>query len=187
MPVMIQATLGTEKVLHYPGCVILLPGGGRTVAVPSVIDFTDNVATIRWLPVLEEVRSNPTDIHSGPYSLASTGPERGLVALRLNCPYQATTMTAFHVASDGAPTMDPVRVGTVQAANSPGGTTLAHAPTTFNDPVTGVPVTLEGDAYGGEAGLGIWFAMGASAPEGVRPFRRLITTQSLFRREVFAQ
>lgn len=186
-PLMIRASVGGQPVLHYPGCVIALPGGGRTVAVPHVVDFSGSVATIRWLPVLEEVRSNPADLNSGPYSLASSGPERGLVALRINYPYQATTMTAFHVAPGGGPTMDPVLVGTVQAQNASGGTPLAHDPTTYQDPGGGGQVVLPGDAYGGEAGLGIWFAMGASAPNGVRPFSRLITTQSFFRREVFAQ
>jgi hypothetical protein len=43
------------------------------------------------------------------------------------------------------------------------------------------PVSASSNAYSGKYGLGSQAALG----QKVRPFRRLITTQSIFRREVF--
>jgi hypothetical protein len=48
------------------------------------------------------------------------------------------------------------------------------------------PENGDGSAYEGRFGLGKFYAMGAEGQGGVRPFHRLISSQSIFRREVFA-
>lgn len=177
LPVMIYDIVGTgtneRRILHFPGAILQDGTGQLTVGVPNVVSRDANgVETIRWLRVLEEVKSNPNDANSGPFSLTSTGPERGLVALRINCPYQASTMTAFRI-EGGASSMNPVLAndGAVSQLNAAPGTALNGGPT-------------EG-AYAGGFGLGRFYAMGGNGQNGVRPFRRLITAQSLFRREVY--
>jgi hypothetical protein len=185
LPIMIRDRMdlggGMTDVLHFPGAVLRDTTNGQlTVAVPNVISRdTEGIETIRWLPVLEEVVSNPNDPNSGPFSLASTGPERGLVALRINCPYQASTMTAYRVVG-GGPSMLPVHAndGAVTQVNAAPGALLGGA---------GDPDDLGyAAAYSGPYGLGKMYAMG-EGNGGVRPFRRLISQQSIFRREVFGQ
>lgn len=191
-PVMVRSRIGSPTLapnfLHFPGAVLRLPEGGFTVGVPHVISRgTDGVETIRWLPVLEEVKANPNDPNSGPYSLASTGPERGLVALRINYPYQATTLTAYRqeggVSPSGTPVQRPVEAhdDQVSAVNPvpDNGEPQKIQPTGVGD-----PASLVGGYNTGPYGLGAFVAGGGDM---VRPFRRLISVQSLFRREVFAQ
>jgi hypothetical protein len=187
-PVMLRSRVGGNTFLHYPGAVLQLPSGGYTVGVPQVVSRDANgTETIRWLPVVEEVRSDPNDLNSGPFSLASTGPERGLVALRINCPYQATTLSAYKVEGtgpSGQPQNTPILANdagvAVQGAAPDNGTTVAIQPATSGDPDD--PNT--GGFNVGPYGLG-QMIVGAGPP--VRPFRRVISAQSLFRREVFAQ
>lgn len=181
LPIMIRDNIAGRDFLHFPGAVLLDSATNKyTVWVPNVISRdTDGTETIRWLPVLEEVVANPNDPSTGPFSLASNGPERGLVALRINCPYQASTMTAYRVIG-GAPSMQPVK------ANDDGVGAAAPSGTSFVG-TEGNPNDLgPSAAYSGKYGLGKMYAMGAGAG-GVRPFRRLISQQSIFRREVFSQ
>ncbi|MBL8858361.1 MAG: pilus assembly protein [Planctomycetes bacterium] len=182
-PVMIRSRVGTQDFLHFPGAILQVPGNRYTVGVPKVVSRDPTgVETIRWLRVVEEVRSNPSDLNSGPFSLASSGPERGLVALRINCPYQATTMTAFRV-EGGGPSMTPIEAhdGAVTAVNAApeNGSAVAITP----PPSGEAGNNSTGWFNSGPYGLGSMEAMGKQ----VRPFRRLISSQSLFRREVFAQ
>lgn len=187
-PVMLRSRVNGATFLHYPGAVLSLPGGGYTVGVPKLTyNSAANTEELRWLPVLEEVRFDANDANSGPFSLASTGPERGLVALRINCPYQATTLTAYRVVGGGPggqPQLSPVLANDgLQPVNAApnGGTPVAIQPAPSGDP------SGEGNTGGfnvGTFGLG---QMYVGAGPAVRPFRRLISAQSLFRREVFAQ
>ncbi len=172
VPLMIVETVGGTRYLRYPGALVLDASGALTVAVPQVVSRgTDGVETIRWVPVVEEVRPEGGAAGAGPFSLASNGPERGLVALRINCPYQASMLTAYQAQDIGAPspTNDPI------LANDGGVTQLNSAPGTL---VGGG----EGGAYAGQYGLGKFYAL----KKEVRPFRRLISGQSIFRREVFS-
>jgi hypothetical protein len=185
---MLRSRVAGGTFLHYPGAVLSLPGGGYTVGVPKItFNSGSGSEEMRWLPVLEEVRSDPNDPGSGPFSLASTGPERGLVALRINCPYQATTLTAYRVIGGqpgNAPQLTPVLANDgLQPANAApqGGTPVAIEPAPSGDP-SGEANT--GGFNVGPYGLGKMY-VGAGPP--VRPFRRLISAQSLFRREVYAQ
>lgn len=179
-PVMVVDQIGTASILHFPGAV-LTNGGSYTVGVPHVVSRdAQGHETIRWLPVVEEIRANPADANSGPFSLVSTGPQKGLVALRINCPYQASTMTAFRQETDpgsGEVVNSPVLANdsSVQVLN-PG-----EAP---GQVVQGTPVS---GVFAGQYGLGKFYAMGAAGAEGVRPFRRLISAQAIFRREVYSQ
>src|SRR5678816_2102028 len=142
-PVMLRSRVEGSTFLHYPGAVLRLPNGGYTVGVPQVVARDANgTETIRWLPVVEEVRSDPDQPSTGPFSLASTGPERGLVALRINCPYQATTLSAYKVQGTGpggTPQNTPILANdagvTPEGGGPPdNGTTVAIEPASTGDP-----------------------------------------------------
>lgn len=176
LPLMVAGEVDGEKYLHYPGAVVRpdgAPAGVLTIMVPQVKGRGANgVETIRWVPVLEEVGSDGADPSRSPFSMASTGNERGLVALRINCPYQASTMTAYQSQDIGSGTPQNVPIlasdDAVQEDNSPGGVLLG----------TENPI----GPYSGTYGLGKFYALNKE----VRPFRRLVSGQAIFRREVFA-
>lgn len=168
-----------RRLLRAPGAILRSREDPTqlTVGVPLVVSRDgDGVETIRWLSVVEEVRLDPSDPATGPFSITSTGPDQGLVALRVNLPFQASALTSFEPTRLGG---DPSRGNpsqandnaVVQLDQSPDGT-LAGAIT----PEPGVGV------YAGRYGLGRQFALATT----VRPFRRVVSGQAFFRREVFA-
>lgn len=173
LPLMSVTDIGGALYLQYPGAIVKVPGIGWTVKVPQVTSRgADGVETIRWVDVVEEVRLVSTDPSSGPFSMISTGPELGLVAIRINCPYQAASMTAFKPVD----VTEPNPVNEAILAND-GGVTEQNS--------SGGELVNTGDGggiYAGRYGLGKFYALNKE----VRPFRRLISGQAVFRREVFA-
>jgi TadE-like protein len=153
-------------VIRYPGAVFLTPDG-PIVLVPHV-----RGPEIEFLDVVEEIVPDPDDPSSGPFSILSTGPRNGLVALRINFPYQASMLTAYtreilpngHVRNVAVEANDNIPVIGRQPPGSPYG------------------VTHESGLYTGPHGLGMWYAL----DKEVRPFSRLVSSQSIFRREVFS-
>ncbi len=165
------------------GCSAVGPNGpaaptGLTVAIPMVNERDAvGVESITWIPVLEEIRAaQDADCPlRGPFSFvyisaqdecgaldADPAPTRGLVAVRVNYPYQAAALSAYRgnvpvVADDAA----------VQQINAPPG-----------DPVD-EPGAV--GPYAGPYGLGRQFAL---AGQTLRPFRKLVTAQAIYRREV---
>lgn len=181
-PAMIFETLTVEgndcRLLRYPGALLRQAGATGcdfTVGIPRVTARgVDGVETIEWLPVVEEVRPDAADPATGPFSVTSAGPERGLVALRINYPYQAAMLSGFQgnpagfaepnlsfriVADDGAVT---------ELAAPPGGAAI-------------LPDDGRAGTYAGSFGLGSQLAFA----QDLRPFRKLISGQAMFRREVF--
>ncbi len=166
-----------RNLLRFPGALLTDPASpsGLTVGIPRVVErAADGTETIRWVPVLEEVRVDAEDPASGPFSTAA----EGLVALRLNVPYQAAAFSGY---ADG-------QVGAIAPASLESN---LGSPIVAND--AGVVVVNPGAApgapagasafptYAGPYGLGVSLALG----QELRPFRRLVTAQALFRREVF--
>jgi hypothetical protein len=171
-PLMIMDRVGNLDFYHYPGTVIRDTSGNYTVRVAKVLSDSGG-ERIEWVDVVEEVRPDPSE-GSGPFSLASTGPERGLVALRINCPYQATTMTSYRMVN-GVTSATSIQADDlhVDQSNDVAGTFIGA-------PVDYTP-EHPGGAYAGMLGLGQFRVMG----QDVRPFRSLISAQSIFRREVY--
>jgi hypothetical protein len=162
-----------RRLLRYPGALLADPATptGFTVGIPLVTARdAEGVETIRWVDVVEEIR--PTaDPASGSFA-ASQG---GLVALRLNYPYQAGGLTAFRPNPSGPfePNVDsPIGAddnAVVQLDAPPQGTVIPAGP------------GASPGAYVGVFGLGRQLAFGRE----VRPFRRVLSAQAFFRREVF--
>lgn len=169
---------------------------GLTVGIPLVnARGADGVETITWVPVVQEIRGAiDADCPArGPFSLAyldtedecgpldaeqvaNLVPDRGLAAVRINYPYQAAMLSGFRAS---APTPDdplPPNVANVIIADDAGVQQVNAAP--------GVPLDdgAAAGAYAGAFGLGRQLAM---AGKTVRPFRKLVSAQAIFRREVF--
>lgn len=175
-PLMIYDRVGDRRLLRFPGALLTDPSTptGLTVGIPYVVSRDANgVETIRWVPVLEEIR-NPAFPGESPFSLNTPGgmPQRGLVAVRINYPYQAAMLSGY-LEGPGGP-LSPNAGYRVQA-NDGGVTSLGAPPGGF------AAGTVEDGPYGGTYGLGKLYVSG----DEVRPFRKLLSAQALFRREVF--
>ena len=176
-------------------CSAIGPNGqaaatGLTVGIPLIEARDANgVESITWVPVVQEIRAaGDAECPSrGPFSLiylaiedacgpleADPLPDRGLAAVRINYPYQAATLSGFQ---PSAPTdVDPLPPnignfitaddGAVQQNNAAPGSPL-------DDGAIG--------PYAGAFGLGRQYAL---AGRTVRPFRKLISVQAIYRREV---
>ncbi|MBL8861926.1 MAG: pilus assembly protein [Planctomycetes bacterium] len=174
LPLMVVGEVNGTQYLHYPGALVqTFVGNEVVVKVPQVVARgADGVESIRWVDVLEEVVPTGTDPGRGPFSLASTGPERGLVAIRVHYPYQAATLTAFQPVdvTDPNPVAEPILADDagVTQVNAAGGVLLGGSGS-------------DAGPYSGQYGLGKFYALNRE----VRPFRRLISSQAVFRREVF--
>lgn len=157
-----------RQLLHLPGAITNSPTApsGLTVVVPRVSarDPLTGAETIEILPVVEEV---------GPGSFSLQSPDRGLVILRVNVPYQSATLSAY------VPGL-PLPGGNVSNVPLRANDALVAAPLGIYNPIIGQGPTGAG-AYSGTYGLGEHLALGQS----LRPFRRLISAQAIFRREVF--
>jgi hypothetical protein len=195
LPMMISDTVDGVPLLRYPGALITStsatpkPGySGFTVAVPLVVS-PSGVApeTIEWHSVLEEITDSTGN---GAFSVAATPPSGmpgGVVAVRLNYPFQAATMAGYQapaldangekLPTAGSPMLADDAGVTATNAIPGGGTSVAPDPP---------PPDNQGGAayagpYGGTYGMGEMGLYGQT----VRPFRRVMSAQAVIRREVF--
>lgn len=187
LPLMFVDFVSGVPILRYPGALVsssqpagAKPGySGYIVAVPIVVSPPGaSPEVIEWHDVLEEITDSSG---TGPFSVTaatSTGLQ-AVVAVRLNYPFQAATMSGFQ--SDTANSVFAPNIGNPMAADDGG------ISATNSAPAGGLPVVpdsrgggLVSGTYGGAYGLGEQAALGKS----VRPFRRLISVQAVFRREV---
>ncbi|MCO5166239.1 MAG: pilus assembly protein [Planctomycetes bacterium] len=162
-PLMIFETLKDDRrVLRYPGALVddAFSPTGLSVRIPRVTRDADGVETIEWVDVLEPLDPDPFPLDQG-----------GLVALRLNYPFQAAAMVGYR--TDPSAPFEP-NLGAPLPADDEDVVEVGPP-----QPLAG----LSGDVgpYAGPYGLGVQLAHGAA----VRPFRRLISAQAAFRREVF--
>ena len=179
-PLMINDALSDgTPVLRYPGALVQGPQG-FTVFIPQVVDrnwSSGGVETIRFRPVLEEVREPGTDGH---FAIDSGSFLAGFVNVRVNYPFQAGAMTAYDP--------NPAASGPASAALADDSlVTVAPdgaLPDGYSTVVAGLPPI--GSPYAGTYGLGMHY-VGTSPGTGarrVRPFRKLLSFQHPARREV---
>ena len=162
---------------------------GLTVGIPLVESRDAGGAeTIRWVPVVEEIRAarDAACPERGPFSLiyvpaaddcgaldADPMPNRGLAAVRINYPYQAATLSGFQsIPSEIDP--NPPNVANFITADD-------GAVQQLNDPPGGPLDDGAVGPYAGPYGLGRQLAL---AGRTLRPFRKLISAQAIYRREV---
>ena len=180
-----------STVSAYPSWV----AANYAVGIPLVTNRDASGAeTIRWVPVIEEIdtEASPLDNTSpnpDPFKLvqedAANVDHRGIVALRLNFPFQSASMSSFrpNPAGPSAPNL-----GTPNAANDDNVSeeNPAERPGNFAGDILGGDG--QPDTYGGQYGLGAQHALGSDLLTGglpVRPYRRVISAQAIYRREVF--
>ncbi len=198
-------------LLRYPGALLertvpIEPPSGTTypnwvatqysVGIPVVTSRRDSGSgtvggfeTIRWVPVVEEIDSEAspgdnTGPNPDPFQITSS--QRGIVALRINFPFQSAAMSSFRANPAGA--FEPT-LGSPNAADD--GEVIEENAGERPGNLLGAPLQGGGTyagTYGGEYGLGAQGAFGSSPFTGgrpVRPYRRVISAQAIYRREVF--
>jgi hypothetical protein len=182
VPIMISDQVDGITVLRYPGAIFRdtdaaddpadPPPSGFKVAIPLVVERNeDGVETIDWVPVVEAIQS-PAE----PDFFRISSRHRGLVALRINYPCQSATMSSFRANPDGPfePTVGNPNVADDSMVSVVDGDGFApNGTATESD--------REAGAYAGPYGLGRQYALGMT----VRPFRRLVSAQAVYRREIF--
>lgn len=185
--VMVLDESGNQPVYRYPGAIVTNHEGSETVSIPIVGYASDGTESIlEWVAPVEEIRINhdedPLTPSVGPFSLvkptgfvspsveASFTP--GLVALRINYPAQSTTLVN-RVGNQGQIIVD---------AND---SVLDDGETGSNYSLVGPAETGVADTHihSGRYGLGRQAALLRSA--GVRPYRKVLSVQAIYRREVF--
>jgi hypothetical protein len=176
--------VGTVQLLRYPGALLKNTdfNGGTAmnhfvVAIPQVDSTGSNIT---WHPVLEEVVPDGDPTHA-PFSMSSQIPhqeERGIVALRINYPFQAASLVAYR---------GPAGVNDAVLADD-SSVSSGAIPPSIHGTLTNIQSTPNSiGSYSGQFGLGALFAVSSSSNPnmGVRPFSRFLVAQSIFRREVF--
>jgi len=159
-PLMIRSTVAVgadrRELLHVPGAIALLGGtSGGLTVVVPRVTGRDPVTGEELL----EIAPFLEEVTPGAFALDS--PERGLAAIRLNVPFQSAMLSAY---------LPPAAEGELST------------PVLAVDPAGGGFFEIVGPGpYSGTYGLGEHLALGQS----IRPFRRLIAAQAVFRREVF--
>jgi hypothetical protein len=192
----IEVNGAPRQFLRYPGTLVQLAnttaGSGTpfiyTVVVPELTYSGSSSAIVRWLPVVQEIRSaapgtltTPVSELQSPFHVGS--PEGGIAAVRINVPFQAT-------ASGGRSleTSDPQELYATGFQNVVLANQTVNVATNMEQAVAGGATLVQTDssqsagAYAGSFGLGNLQILGSE----VRPWRKVLMAQSIFRREVFA-
>ncbi|MCA9073101.1 MAG: hypothetical protein KDA84_29465, partial [Planctomycetaceae bacterium] len=180
--------------VRYPGTLVTNNNNEMTVLIPIIgfgnRDPSTGVETIsEWRKVVEEI--TPVPNQPGPFALDSenTGNlDAGMVALRINYPHQSGAMVAYiQTDQDGNPVPPSETLGRDDLINVPVQaddsqvTVQASLPDGYSlvNPATN-PVT-NGGAHRGQYGLGEMQAFAVT----VRPYRKVLSAQAIYRREVF--
>ncbi len=202
IPLMIVETPAngaTGRLLRYPGALIqraqnIDPPSSVTygswvrtdlaVKIPMVVDRSGSgTETIRWLDVVEEIKANGA---ISPFSVQSSASssQQGIVALRMNYPFQSAAMSGFRPdpnASDFPFESNISRFNTAtNAVNEPdpsiGLWWIVHCPSQLR---------WRGDLYR-NLWRQVWTWCPGAFGKTVRPFRRVISAQAIYRREIFS-
>lgn len=162
---------GAQTLLRYPGALVTSPTApsGFTVEVPLVLARDgQGHETIVWRRVLEEIGTDPFPVNS---------PEQGLVALQLNYPFQAAESGDFRMPNLATPPPFAPNYGEPNEADD--GQVTAGATATGGTPTA---PDEERGAYTGIFGLG---QISHANVDLVRPYRKVITANAIYRREIF--
>ncbi|EKJ99234.1 TadE family protein [Rhodopirellula baltica SH28] len=200
-----------ESGIEYPDYV----AEDYVVQIPLVVERKEGhnngggAERIRWVAVVEEIDTeelpgddsglnpdpfsltNESAVPAGPIDPLEPEPPKGVVAIRVHYPAQSTWLSSYQdrgafVPNGGDPNVandDAVEVINPEAMK---GTLLNSKPLVFEN---SLGESVYAGTYGGKYGLGIHGAM--TSPEltgdaiGIRPYRRVLVSHAIFRREVF--
>ena len=178
-----------DGVYRYPGTIVQNENNEPTVLIP-VVDYDSNRVT--WIAPVEEMRVFIAGIPgttAGPFNIVSPSgvPPNfvpGTVALRINYPYQSASMSSF-----GESVGDPPHRGNITNVIGADDTTLMPADSGRYtlEVADNEYVPNEPNIHAGQFGLGRQMALPFENVRefGVRPYRRIISAQAIYRREVF--
>lgn len=200
-----------RQLVRFPGALVRntdtpAPGGHEdlTVLIPVVreragltgagVPVEAESLSIEWRSVVEEIRAassaDPT-VFYGPFSLLQptgatppAGFEPGFAALRLNYPFQAASLVGFQYRHADNSVDGQAALGEEGLENLPIGADDSGVTSGATPPAPYVLVATANAGFGPNAGR---LGMGRQAAFGgvVRPFRRILSTQAIYRREVF--
>jgi hypothetical protein len=169
----------------------------ETVVVPLVETIQVPVAetVTRWVKPVEEITSSG----NGPFSVAATDASNssfqpGMVALRINYPFQAAGLVKyvptgnFTATDPTVPITDRITASDSNVESTPGFSALPTGKYQLAVAADADPFDALGTSRvnSGRFGLGRLSAYKQDAGAlGVRPYRRVITAQAIYRREVF--
>jgi hypothetical protein len=186
-PLMVLSYIGQQRLLRYPGALVEdtnpdddPPGAinaGLLVKVPVLLPGD----TIEWHDVVEAIA--PADsLDADPFSIASNA--RGVVALRINYPFQAAALSGYRPRADAQDRPDYF-AGNVDRAILADDSALIDtglpdgASPVAPDPTPGSDYD---GTYGGAYGLGEHGALASR----VRPYRKVVSANGVARREIFS-
>ena len=193
VPVMIFDRQHAGGVWRYPGAVVQNSVTEQETVLVPVVDNN----SVTWVAPVEEIRvdhdSNPATAKVGPFSVIPPAPAEdlppgfvpGVVALRINYPFQSAAMSSFTPDTESA--FEP-NVGGVRSAND--ATVAAGASGVYalqvdsNSYSDGEP-NIHGGRYGLGRQIALPFDRDSIRTVGVRPYRRILSVQAIYRREVF--
>ncbi|MEM7231762.1 MAG: hypothetical protein AAF517_06290, partial [Planctomycetota bacterium] len=170
--------IDTDEDPLDPECSDLaLPLTYDTVLIPIVSSSGD----ISWVAPVEEIRTTSPAGIVGPYATGTPGIVSGVVALRINYPFQSATISRFEFPDE--PDTGILAVSADDSALTPGNSgryTLIGSENSYVDGVSNI--------HGGAYGLGRQLALPSDRNNirqfGVRPYRRILSFQAIYRREV---
>lgn len=193
-------------MIRYPGTLVTNGSGEQTVVIAIVgsgnRDVNTGVETItEWRTVVEEII--PVGQIAGPYSLLASDDEQGgleqpgMVALRINYPFQSAGLIAYVHTDQAGNLLNPTEtIGTegvlnvpviaddsqvsgAATATFPNQQTLSQAGYSLVNPAA--DPNIGASPHRGTYGFGESKAFLTT----VRPYRKVITAQAIYRREVF--
>ena len=173
-----------------------------TVQIPIVVERAaghnggGGGESIRWVNVVEEIDTEelPDDDlgeNPDPFSLENTNTEmRGVVALRIHYPAQSAWLSSYQDRGPFVPNADDPNVADDSAVTTINSSSQAGS--LIERPLVGtnhIGESIYTGTYGGKYGLGIHGAMTSpqltGSGSGIRPYRRVLVSHAIFRREVF--
>ena len=173
--VMVRDETYEGGVTRYPGAIVTNQTTDEATILIPLVEYAANGAEtiVQWVAPVEEIRPGGNE---GPYSLTASNTATsfvpGMVALRINFPAQSTTLInrvgaagQVIVEADDSAVADG-NVGTVYSLVVPNDTGLADT-----------------SIHSGRYGLGRQAALFIAS--GVRPYRKVLSVQAIYRREVF--
>ena len=180
--------------LWYPGAVpctdsasgLTIPCAAHVLSRASdgtgtSLSVTPGTETIEWVPVIEEVQPGAFSVAPTAGTTTTAPTQYGMVALRINYGYQSATMSAYATQQTWPPQPTGAALGasgTVQVSKTGNYTNYSPSGAFFPQSSDN---SVYSPTYSGPQGLGAQQAWGSL----VRPFRRLLSMQAVYRREVF--
>ena len=173
--VMVRDDSLATGAIRYPGAVVTNSNTSEeTVLIPIISYAVDGSETLaEWVAPVTEIRPGGGD---GPFALDATNTAAsfvpGMVALRINYPAQSTTLIN-RVGANGEVIVE------ADDTSIADGTTGSNYTLSVANKTGTAGTTIHSGRYGLGRQAAVWKAA------GVRPYRKVLSVQAIYRREVF--